>query len=106
MKNLPLKLIFLVIFVNGCVQTQEQVRRDYIDKHPELSERIREAILNGEIIIGMAQEEVVASWGAPWDKTTRDYDEVVIEIWHYIPYGGTYLFFEDGILTRWGRTKF
>lgn len=37
----------------------------FVDAHPKLSVRYREAILKHELLIGMTREMVIASWGRP-----------------------------------------
>jgi len=109
-------------------QTPEKIaaqrRQDYINSHPELSYTIKKNILEGTIRIGMAKEQVWASWGNP-HKTQRSGDvSGIYETWLYqyvpqVPASGalspqqtltlykialsnrkvTYLYFENGILT-------
>ncbi|NGO40424.1 hypothetical protein G4L39_13635 [Limisphaera ngatamarikiensis] len=76
----------------------EQIRHLYVKAHPELSERIKSAVLEGSIIIGMSSDDVRASWGDP-DKVNRTVGTFgVHEQWIY---GDTYLYFEDGVLKSW-----
>lgn len=62
----------VLIFASGCsctnqIEREEFTSRDareiFIEGHPESS--FQENILNGEIIRGMNEDEVIASWGMP-----------------------------------------
>lgn len=79
-------------------QVAEQRRKLYTEEHPELSDRIREAILGGNLVLGMSAEEARAAWGAPSrvNKTVNAY--TVSEQWVY---GDTYVYFENGKLNSW-----
>jgi hypothetical protein len=73
MRSLPLLFAMsILIFVSGCSCTNQVEREDftssnvreiYIEGHPESS--FQENIRNGEIIRGMNEDEVIASWGMP-----------------------------------------
>ena len=73
MRYLPLLFaIPLLIFVSGCSCTSQvereeftsiEAREIFIDGHPEST--FQENIRNGEIIRGMNEDEVIASWGMP-----------------------------------------
>jgi hypothetical protein len=52
--------------VAGCAVNSGAGKRSlYVDSHPELDVVYAEAILNGQIMVGMSQEMVEASWGKP-----------------------------------------
>ena len=73
MRYLPLLFAMsLLIFVSGCSCTNQVEREDFtssdareifIEGHPESA--FQENIRNGEIIRGMNEDEVIASWGMP-----------------------------------------
>ncbi len=73
MRYLPLLFAMsLLIFVSGCSCTNQIEREDFtssdareifIEGHPESA--FQENIRNGEIIRGMNEDEVIASWGMP-----------------------------------------
>ena len=73
MRYLPLLFAMsLLIFASGCSCTNQVEKEDFtsvsareifIDGHPESS--FQENIRNGEIIRGMNEDEVIASWGMP-----------------------------------------
>jgi len=92
------------------------MRQDYIKTHPGGSSQIRNAILNGDILIGMTKEQVLASRGQPYkiNKTTGEWG--VHEQWVMVmhTYGITgvygidnkakqyaYIYFENGKVTSW-----
>jgi len=67
-----------------------------------LSPAWKEAILNGKIIIGMNQHQVIASIGHPQkrNKTTGNWG--ISEQWIYEwKWKYAYVYFENGILTSW-----
>jgi outer membrane protein assembly factor BamE (lipoprotein component of BamABCDE complex) len=45
----------------GCYVSRES----YVSTHPELNPTIKEAIIKGEVLEGMTEDEVKASWGSP-----------------------------------------
>lgn len=126
----------LILFVCGCavllmdvekeLEKYEQIvateRQEYVDAHPELDQRTKEAILNGKIFIGMNKEQTIASWGKPLEVNRSVGSWGVHEQWIYChtaaewkwleamknPYRydcssrhSRYLYFEDGKLKSW-----
>lgn len=80
-KKLPIFLIILLL--TGCAHAQNR-RQTFINSHPEISKDHKEAILNGEVRLGMNRKEVLASLGTPWEKIISDsalFDK--IETWSY-----------------------
>ena len=73
--------------------------QQYINDHPELSERIKQYILKEKIVLGMTKEDVEASWGKPNDIHRSVYSFGVHEQWIYG--SRNFLYFEDCILTSW-----
>jgi len=73
MRYMPFLLAMsLLIFISGCSCTSQIEREDftssaareiYIEGHPESG--FQENIRQGEIVRGMNEEEVIASWGMP-----------------------------------------
>jgi len=92
-----------LILLNGCTS----FRLDYVNSHPDLDGRTREAILNGRIFIGMTEEQVKVSWGRPkeihrsvgmnWSREQWVYG--IKEGDHYI--SPTYVYFERGRVIGW-----
>jgi len=76
----------------------EKRRSFYINENPDIHQILKDAILNGEIIIGMSMYMVIASWGSP-DEIDRS-NSVFSPHEEWI-YGDTYLYFENGILRAW-----
>ena len=83
-------------------------RTSFVEEHPQLDDRTKQAILEGQIFVGMTKGQVTASWGKPKDinRTVTQYS--VSEQWIYRlpPLGdyypsANYLYFDDGILTSW-----
>jgi hypothetical protein len=84
MRYVPLLFaLSLLIFISGCSCSSQIEREDFtssesreifIDGHPESS--FQENIRYGEIVRGMNEEEVIASWGMPnVYLTSRSKDE-------------------------------
>ena len=74
----------------------EHRREEYVKSHPDLDEKKREAILEGDVLIGMEEDEVEASWGIPDRKGWIVIDGRSMKLWSY---GTVGLTFEAGILT-------
>lgn len=110
---LNLSIIALATFVvAGCssVDQAAQQRSLYVDSHPELSELMAEAILNGQIMVGMSEEMVHASWGKPARTESVNDDPELTTHWIYGNYfvGGTLteLYFDrQGRLARYEVNK-
>lgn len=93
---IPLFLLFA-----GCGLPTPQSRELYVENHPDLEPRIEDAILRGAAVIGMTEEQVIASLGRPYEINRTVGEWGVHEQWIYSRYYGPYLYFEDGILTSW-----
>ena len=86
---------------------------NYLKKYPETSSSLRQSILNGSLVIGMTQEQVLVALGKPEDinKTVTPYGTT--EQWVYTYYldrrqrvdldrtKSKYVYFENGVLTSW-----
>lgn len=60
--NRILLIIVLIMSLSiGCAVSKE----GYISAHIELNPKIKEAIIKGEVLEGMTEDEVRASWGSP-----------------------------------------
>ena len=104
-----LVLIALVIgvLIAGCTVTDKAAMRRglYVDEHPELSEAMAEALVNGRVMVGMTQEMVQVAWGKP-GRIEPVKEEDVTSHWIYGNYfvagTTTSLFFDpDGVLVRY-----
>lgn len=71
-------------------------RKDYLAAHPELKIEVKEAILNGEVLIGMTAEQVTAAIGAPKRTEILKNTNGLHEQWVY---SSSYLYFDNGVLT-------
>jgi hypothetical protein len=78
----------------------------YLKLNPDLEPKVRSAIEDCKIYIGMRKEDVRASWGGPTrvNRTVERYG--IHEQWVYCKYGdclsgAIYVYFDDGILTSW-----
>ncbi|UCE72630.1 MAG: hypothetical protein JSU99_04780 [Nitrospiraceae bacterium] len=80
------------------ITDDETRRRIFVEENPGLHLIIKEAILNGDIIIGMSKDMVIASWGMAEEITRSGSAFSTYEEWIY---GDTYLYFENDILSEW-----
>lgn len=121
------KILFLgliCLFLLNCHATLsphlKKDRINYVQTHPELSDKIKQAILNGDVLIGMTVEQVIASRGKPFDinRTTGSWgvheqwvmhsDQLITNfdmIFHEKElkkiYEYWYIYFENGKVTGW-----
>ncbi|MCK9376954.1 MAG: outer membrane protein assembly factor BamE [Syntrophobacterales bacterium] len=59
------KILFIIILILSLSIGCSVSREAYISAHPELNPTMKEAILKGEVLEGMTEDEVRASWGRP-----------------------------------------
>jgi len=97
----------------GCAMQIDNMRRAaYVKDNQRVSKQIKNAILNGFIVIGMTTDQVRASWGKPHDVNRTVGSWGVHEQWvygHEEYYGAGvsgftgdyYLYFENDLLTSW-----
>lgn len=78
---------------------RKQARADYVKNNPDMSEQVKDCILNRQLCLRMTPEQVEMSWGAPSRKKISITTSHRIEEWTYP--GPTLLNFEDGVLTGW-----
>lgn len=103
----------LLLVLAGCVaiphQESEQARRmQYVEAHPEMSQKSRERVLAGLIGIGMTAEEVLASSGRPSDTNRTATDLGLYEVWWYGHYGEgrvVAVHFRNGVVTSWDESN-
>jgi hypothetical protein len=77
---------------------EERKEKEFAQRNPELFRKIKTAITEKAIILGMRKKDALAAWGEPKRKTETVTKAGISEQWVY---DGTYLHFEDGILTSW-----
>jgi hypothetical protein len=67
--TLMLLMLFIIPFILwmlSCVAKSEYNRRmEYINAHPYISDIFKHAIANGQIMVGMKDDMVIAAWGWP-----------------------------------------
>jgi hypothetical protein len=82
-------LIAVVVLAAGCASTDKAaaLRETYVMDHPDLTEVQANAILAGEIVLGMDREMVTASWGEP----TRTEDVQVEDATEHWVYGNVFM---------------
>lgn len=82
------------------IADKEAMRKEFVDRYPEWPQDVKNAILQGEIIIGMTEGQVLASWGSPESVNRTIFKNHTREQWIYSqwPHFG-YLYFDNGILT-------
>ena len=101
-------LVFCLFLTVSCAMERQQ---QYIKSHPELKSKIKTAIENGEIIIGMTKEQVLASRGRPFNINKTTTENMVYEQWVYYDSDlviltpkiskYAYVYFENGKVTSW-----
>lgn len=88
----------LTVWFQEEVRTQKRLR--YIEEHNEIDEKIKMAIREGKLIIGMNRDQAIASWGKP-EKINRTVTRAGnTEQWVFGSFG-PFVYFENGILTAW-----
>ncbi|MDP8212068.1 MAG: hypothetical protein P9X22_02100 [Candidatus Zapsychrus exili] len=111
MKRFVLFLILLCFLFSGCATAR---RKQYVQKHPQLDEYHKKAILGGSICKGMTAEEVIVSWGQPdkWGKagffSSAEIEWIYYGEWHYDRFGDftelvwwRHIFFRKGKVVSW-----
>lgn len=110
-KILALSLVCLLFF--SCASFElgnlhpKSRRAKFIAANPDLFPEIKEAILNGNLIIGMTPEQVVASIGKPYDVNVSTGSWGVHVQWVMCAPGSFrdwrygYVYFENGKVTSW-----
>ena len=94
-------------------EDMEKQRKNYVDEWTQmLSQKIKKAILDGDVLIGMNSEQVIASRGRPHEinKTTTKFG--INEQWVMYSFSDSglwdlkgkeygYIYFENGKVTSW-----
>lgn len=83
-------------------QVQKNVR-EYLQNHPRLAPKIKNALLEGKFFIGMDKEQIRVLLGEPDNINRTVTKNGVSEQWLYgnPGFGAKYLYFEDGIFESW-----
>lgn len=120
-KQLIIALTIIPLILSGCVTaeslkkiTDEKLkynagfyaenlyRQEFVRRHPEWPDEIKQAILKGKVRIGMTKEQARAAWGEPTKVNRTVTQSGVHGQWVYNCVGAlSFLYFENDILTSW-----
>jgi hypothetical protein len=75
------------------------IRMRIVALHPEWRQEIRDAVIRGEVILGMTADQAIVALGPPDQINRTVHPRLVREQWVYD--GGVYLYMENGILVSW-----
>lgn len=118
-KRLSITFIAAILVLNGCGSIRENKIRQDVLSDASMPEEIRRAIDLKELVVGMTQDQVIASWGLPckwcygttknpggdtWEYHLPGSDFLVVGT-DFLGIGsGTYLYFDrHGILKHWSQ---
>jgi outer membrane protein assembly factor BamE (lipoprotein component of BamABCDE complex) len=92
------KILFIlsICLLAGCATTIN--KQEYINKHPQLTEETKQAILNSKVYIGMTKEQVETSWGKPISISTTISSLGNVELWWYGEYSSCLSFAENKLM--------
>ena len=85
-------------------------RKEFVLKHSQLPEAIKQCILKGSLLLGMDKDQVRASLGEPWQIYRSVSGKIINEQWMYEPQEiedsgrvmqNRILYFDNGILKSW-----
>jgi hypothetical protein len=81
---------------------RQEMRGKFVQTHPELAQKFKDAVIAGTIVLGMPADATKAAWGEPSqiNRTVNNFG--VHEQWIY---RNTYVYFEDGILSSWQESR-
>ncbi len=81
----------------------EKRRQSYVQTNPQLPERIKTAILTGNVVIGMSKQDVAAVLGEPDASVDINAHWVAREQWVYESEDGSpkHYYFKFGKLNSW-----
>jgi hypothetical protein len=96
--------LMLLVFL-GCAgggQVNDESRSMYVTQNPDMPPNFANAVLTGQIMIGMDADMVTASWGEPTRREAVQNDARYDERWVYGNYlanrAVTHLYFSDRTL--------
>jgi len=92
------KLLFIlsIFLLSGCATTIN--KQEYINKHPQLTEEMKQNILSSKISVGMTKEQVETSWGKPRSISTTISPLGNVELWWYGEYSSCLSFAENKLI--------
>lgn len=76
-------IISLFLLLVSCTPPERGLRERYVRDNPGMKTEIKKAILNGNVIIGMTENQVYASRATPIFKGEKKRDGVSQEYWIY-----------------------
>jgi hypothetical protein len=82
---------FLALFICGCGPSVTAHRQQYVNTHTNLAPETRDAILKGEVRVGMTKDEVTGCLGSPGAITTGA--SIDKGFYNYWAYGDTIVYF-------------
>ncbi len=95
-------LIFFYFYYKKKAQREREQaverKSSYLREHPDLSDEVREAISEGKIIEGMAEEELLASIGLPLRRRVITAEPAKIE---ELVFTKVYVHLHMGIVQDW-----
>lgn len=120
MKQLIL-ILFVMIMIQGCslrslryawdprvyaedkVEKEKARRETYVNSHSNINRKIEQNIIAGKISLGMTKNDVLASWGHPYDtyQTSGKWGRYDQWIYNERIDERLYVYFENGKLSSW-----
>jgi hypothetical protein len=90
------------LLLTGCVSLtgtypSQSERKQYVQRHPEMAMRVKQAIIQGVPTEGMTARQVKAAMGPPERINTTRYQGEIHEQWVYGR--GLYVYLDNGTVT-------
>jgi len=91
-------------------EDQSILREEMVARHPEWTNEMKKLVGEGQIKIGMTQEQLLSSWGNPNNVNKNAGGWGVFEQWSYgdvrYPYNVTYyIYLQNGIISSWQKNE-
>lgn len=85
---------------NQCLANER--RANFVHQNPELSPKVKGAILAGKVLLGMTKKEVIAAIGEPQQSVDINASWAVREQWVYQDHEGLmFYYFKFGSVSGW-----
>lgn len=81
-KRIFLSALFIFLIVS-CSPPKQSSRNRYVNHNPDMTIEIKKAIRDGDIIRGMNEEQVLASWASPILKWLEAENNKKYKVWTY-----------------------
>jgi hypothetical protein len=78
-----LAVIAALLLAVSCTPPKEHMRVRYVNDNPDLQKDVKNAILRGDVIIGMTKDQVYASWATPIIRGERKENGTTYEYWTF-----------------------